>query len=410
MTAETDQEGPSYRALLRYPGFGALTSASAFSRLGEFSTQTALLLFVLTRFPSPALAAAVMVCRLVPGLLLSPLAGALLDRMRPSRLIGVDLATAGAVLVAIAGLDMGGLLTPGLLLAATTVGSCTSPLSVAGTRSLVAKVVPRTLWSRANAVDSGTYVVATMVGPAGAGVLVSATDGRTTLAVIAAMYLTGAAAASRVPAPPVTPDVRPLLQDIKAGVIYLARHRTLRNLAVIASLFNVANGLYELAVPITILDRYDDNAVWVGLFLAVMGIGGVLAGLVVGRWDHSGKESAKITASVAATAVGLALFALDSGPLMAAAGMLIVGAAGGAFDVVFLSLRQRVTDTANLGRVIALSTAANMAGAPVGTVLAPPLLAVEHFGAGTIALLAAAGGALLVAALVPILLSTPAKS
>jgi hypothetical protein len=50
---------------------------------------------VLQHFASPTLAALVMVCRLVPGLLLSPIAGALLDRMQPVRLISADLATRG---------------------------------------------------------------------------------------------------------------------------------------------------------------------------------------------------------------------------------------------------------------------------------------------------------------------------
>ncbi|MBJ7594350.1 MAG: hypothetical protein JF886_05700 [Candidatus Dormibacteraeota bacterium] len=53
--------------------------------------------------------------------------------------------------------------------------------------------MPRPLWERANAVDSGGYVVASIAGPAVAGLLVGLAGVQVALLATAALYLAGAA-------------------------------------------------------------------------------------------------------------------------------------------------------------------------------------------------------------------------
>lgn len=392
---------PSYAMLLRHKGFLALSATTVCSRLGEFSTQTALLLFVLERFHAPGLAASVMVCRLVPAVVVSPLVGALLDRMAPRRLIRADLATATAVLALLVLLDAIGQLSPWVLLTAVAAGSCTSPLSVAGGRSLVVKVLPEDLWMRANAVDSATYVAATLTGPLLSGAVVAAAGGRSALVVAAVVYGLGVVIVRGVPvleAPPVT---RSLLADTRLGLATLISNRALRNLTVVVALFNITNGVYELVVPIAAVRDYDNGALWVGFFFATAGVGGIVTGLITGHRDLEGREYRAIGASVAATGVGLALFALAGNPTMACLGMLMVGAAGGIFDVAFLSARQRFADPSSYGRVVTVSSAINLAGAPVGAAVVPVLLALDGGDrTGTTALILAGTAAVLLAAVV----------
>jgi hypothetical protein len=56
-------------------------------------------------------------------------------------------------------------------------------------------------------------------------------------------------------------------------------------------------------------------------------------------------------------------------------GLLLVGLMSGPIDVGVLTLRQRRTDPADLGRVPAVSMSLNMAGWPIGTVLGRILVA-----------------------------------
>jgi predicted MFS family arabinose efflux permease len=51
-------------------------------------------------------------------------------------------------------------------------------------------------------------------------------------------------------------------------------------------------------------------------------------------------------------------------------GLMIVGAVGGPVDVGLLTLRQRRTDPAKLGRVLSVSMSLNVVGFPLGSALA----------------------------------------
>ncbi len=100
-----------------------------------------LVLFVLSRYHSPQLAGAATFLLLFPGLLLSPIAGVLLDRYGRTRLITVDYIVVAIALFSMAGLSAGHRLPPSLLLGICAVASLTGPLSAAGVRSLFPSVV-----------------------------------------------------------------------------------------------------------------------------------------------------------------------------------------------------------------------------------------------------------------------------
>ncbi|MFI4978657.1 MAG: MFS transporter, partial [Solirubrobacterales bacterium] len=123
----------------------------------------ALILFVLERYHSPQLAGATAFMAALPGIIVSPLAGALLDRYGRARLVVLDYAVAAVALGLIAGLSALHLLASPLLLAIVAVASLTNPLSWAGARSLFPILAPRHLWERANGLDSSGHVIATLL-------------------------------------------------------------------------------------------------------------------------------------------------------------------------------------------------------------------------------------------------------
>ena len=80
-------------------------------------------------------------------------------------------------------------------------------------------------------------------------------------------------------------------------------------------------------------------------------------------------------------ALGMLASAIAAWPLAAefglpglACGLMLVGAAAGPIDVAVLTLRQRRTDPAELGRVLSVSMSLNMAGGPFGSALAGALV------------------------------------
>src|SRR5438105_4977099 len=133
------------------------TSTRFSAPLSRTALQTwwvATVLFALHRFGSPSVAGLSIFLLIFPGLVLSPINGALLDRYGRRRLMTLDFSVAAICLSLIAALAGTDHLPVGGLLLILGVGSLTSTLSLAGTRSLFPLIVSRDLWARANAVDN----------------------------------------------------------------------------------------------------------------------------------------------------------------------------------------------------------------------------------------------------------------
>src|SRR5438132_8493432 len=87
-----------------------------------------LVLFVLQRFHSPSLAGVTVFLSIAPGVALSPIAGALLDRHGRMRLITLDYLVGFVTLALIARLDLSGGLAPWGRLPSVRIGSLTFSL------------------------------------------------------------------------------------------------------------------------------------------------------------------------------------------------------------------------------------------------------------------------------------------
>ncbi|MGO9206399.1 MAG: MFS transporter, partial [Candidatus Limnocylindrales bacterium] len=70
----------SYRALLRVPSLARVVAGMQIARIAQSMVSVAIVLFTLTAYRSPELAGIVTFVSIVPGMIVSPIAGALLDR------------------------------------------------------------------------------------------------------------------------------------------------------------------------------------------------------------------------------------------------------------------------------------------------------------------------------------------
>src|SRR5690348_6604996 len=142
-TAAAPVADRTYRRLFGQVSFPQLAAGTVLARTAGQLWQIALILFVLQRFHSPALAGFATFLAIVPGLVVSPIAGALLDRHGRLRLILLDYAIAAVSLVLLAALSLLGVLGPAPLLVIVAISSLTGPLSASGTRTLFPLAVPQ---------------------------------------------------------------------------------------------------------------------------------------------------------------------------------------------------------------------------------------------------------------------------
>ena len=163
----------SYARLMRLPNVFALLAATALARLAARVFTVAIVFHVLAAFGSPVLAGWVSFAAMAPGLLVSPLAGAFLDRAGAARGIVVDLALSATLMLALAAAVLLDRATPSVLLALTGAYALTSPLSRAGIRVLLPRLVPAHALDRANALDTAIHGIVDVAGPSLAGVLMA---------------------------------------------------------------------------------------------------------------------------------------------------------------------------------------------------------------------------------------------
>jgi MFS family permease len=383
----------SYGQLFRVPSFAQLAAGSLLARVALQMWSIALVLFVLQRFHSPSLAGLAAFLSVVPGLVISPISGALLDQHGRLRLILLDFIVVSVCLVALSGLIYAGRLTPQVLLPIVAVSSLTMPLSMSGMRALFPLVVPRGLWDRANGVDSGIFALALVLGPALAGFLVGWVGGAGAFLVTAGVYVLAMLAliGLREPAGTRVAARESLVRSAWQALTYVVRNASLRGIALTLFTGNVSGGIVSIALPVLVLGRLHGQPSDVGALWVAAGVATVVAGLVVGRINTEGRERVVVALGMGIGALGCAALALATTSLLSAVAlrvgevtlagsvvvlvvaMMLFGLASGPIDVGLFSLRQRRTDPLQFGRVFAVSMALNFSGFPAGSALAGPL-------------------------------------
>ena len=368
----------SYRNVLRTQHVRSLLLCMLLLRLAGRMFALAIVLYALTRSGSPELAGWLAFAAVAPGLLVSPIAGALIDRLGSVWAVTVDmLASTGCVLALIV-VDQLGWATPPLLLAIVGMFSLTSPLTTAGVRTLLPRLVPVQALDRANALDTALHGVTDICGPALAGVIIGFGGPTWALGLIAALYAAAAWSVGSIREPRgQMPRVKPLLWEAWAAVGRVVRRPTLRGLAVSYSLYEVSWGILLVVVPVVAARTIPGGtgSAVAGLLWAIVGAAGGIAALIAGHLRILGRERPVMALGMLATAFAAWPFGALFGLWGLAVGMMLVGAAAGPIDVGVLTLRQRRTDPAELGRVLSVSISLNMAGGPLGSALAGALVA-----------------------------------
>ncbi len=403
----------SYRALFRVPTLGRIVLSMQIARTSQSMLGVALVLFTLAEYDSPGLAGIVTFASIFPGLVMSPIAGALLDRHGRVRLVVVDYAVALVSLVLIGGLALAGLLPAWLLVVIALVSSVTGIFSHTGLRSLFPVLVPRHLWERVNAIDSNGYVVATIIGPPLAAALVATVGGPPTILLIAVAFGIAGLVMIRVPEPHVeTASTGRLLHDAWQGLRYFWNNATLRGLGFSLSIVNLAAGMTTIVIPLVVIDVLGAGQAAVGLVFALAGIAGMASVFVFGRVDTRGRERPMIVVPMFLSAGAVALIlpaagaggvevGLTAGLVFLAAHSLTIGLLQGPLDIALFTVRQRRTDPAWMGRAFAVSMAVNFVGFPIGAAAAGAIATVSLPAAVGLGVLACLVGGTLAAVMIP---------
>ena len=339
--------------------FWQLWSASTLSNLADGLVKIALPLIAVTLTDSPGLVAGVTLAVTLPWLVFALPAGALADRVdRRIAMVAANVVRAAAVAVLAVTVALGlessaamwALYAVALLLgtAETVYDTCA--------QSILPQVVPRDRLPRAN----GRLIAAELtanefVGPPLGGLLVAAGIAAA-FATPAALWAAAVGALLLLRGGFAVPRAEPttLRADVAEGLRYLWRHRLLRTLAAMTGLFNFAtNATFAVFVLYAVGPDSAMNLSEVGygvLFATLAAgslIGALLADPIIRRLGRSRSLLLGILGGVGAVGIS----ALTTNPLVIAAVFLVGGLTNALWNVVAVSLRQRITPDRILGRI-----------------------------------------------------------
>ncbi|MFF5424104.1 MULTISPECIES: MFS transporter [unclassified Streptomyces] len=386
-------------------GFGRLWTAAVVSRFGDSLRTAALPLLAASLTDDPLLIASVTACGFLPWFFFGLLGGAVADRVDQRRAMwAVDLARA-ALMAGFAAAVALGHASLALLLAVTFALTTLQTLFDNAATALLPALVPAGTLAGANArLMTGQQLAGGLLAAPLVPLLLLAGPA-VPYAADAATYVLAAllVASLRVPAPerPPRPAGTTLRAETAEGIAALRADRDLRRLCAATTLCNIGVGALIATLVVHVTDGLGAGEAGYAASVTAYAAGAVAGGFAARRLaERTGRIRAVLLACLAQTGCLVLLGAVPALAVTIAA-LAVFGLMGTVWNVHQTTLVQERAPEGMLGRVAAAFRTLAVAGTPLGAVLGGAVAA----GAGphAPAFLAAALFALAVLSLRPLI-------
>lgn len=368
-----------FRSLRRH-NYRLWAAGALFSNLGTWVQRTAqdwLVLTVLTHRSASALGF-VIGLQFAPQLLLLPWTGSAADHSDQRRLLMITQAVQGALALALGLLTVSGVVRLWHVYVFAFLLGCAAAFDSPVRQVFVSRLVGDEDLHNAVTLNSLSFNLASLAGPAAAGLLIAAVgtgwaflvNAASFLAVLASLFLVRVAEFH-----PTTPGRRTRGSFVQ-GLRYVAGRADL--MAILAMLFLI--GTFGLNFPIFIstmaVKVFQVDARGFGGLSSMMAVGTVAAAVLSARYDRP--TLGTLLWSAGLLGVGFVLAGIAPGYWTFAASLVFAGGACLTFVNATNALMQLSTEPAMRGRVMALRVAVALGGTPIGA----PLLGwvADHFG------------------------------
>jgi Major Facilitator Superfamily len=338
-------------------------------RLADEGARVGLVLLALERAGSAGVGGALVAALLVPHVVAAPVVGVLTDRARRAeRVVALAaLGFAGALAAAAAGL--GRVPLPVALVVLIAGGACGLALTGA-LSSRLAVLVAAPARPRAFGLDSLTYNVSGLAGPALAGLLGGLAGASTAVLALAACAAAGAAVLATLPAAREADalDTAPA-PPLRAGVLVLVRDRVLGVVTAASSVGQLGPG--ALPVVAAVVAARAGAPAAAGWLMSALAAGGLLGSLAwTCRPVPRRRAPLAVMAALVAVGVPLGLAAATPSLPLTAGLFALSGAALGPFTGALFTARDDHAPPALRAQVFALGAGLKTSMAAAGSALA----------------------------------------
>lgn len=327
------------------------------------------LIYSLTK--SPLIMGVIMFTGFIPSLLVSPFAGVLIDRINKFRTMIFVQSVFMIGAFAIAALTLAGIVQVWHLVVLSVLMGITNAIDIPLRQSFVVQLVDDTKdLGNAISLNSSSFNLARLIGPAVAGLLIASTgegicfllNAISYIAVIWALFM------MKIKLPISKKDKKlAMISEFKEGFKYVLESVQIRTIIIYLGITCMIGMSYPVIMPVFVREVLHANADVLGFLMSASGIGALIGALyLAGRKTIEGLEKwiCIATLSMAFGLMGLAfttnIFTSMSLTFFTGIGMVIIIAACN-------TMVQHLVDDDKRGRVMSIYTMAFMGTAPIGS-------------------------------------------
>jgi MFS family permease len=357
----------TFRSLSNF-NFRAWAGGALVSNVGTWMQRTTQDWLVLTQLThgNAAAVGVVMALQFGPQALLLPLNGFAADHLDRRKLLLVTQAAMGSLALGLGILTVTGIVRLWHVYAFALLLGCVTAFDSPARHTFVSELVGEADLSNAVALNSTSFNVARMIGPAMAGVLITTAGSGWVFLISAASFAAVLCALSFLRVGELHAGGRALRArgSLPEGFRYVWNRADLK--AVLVMLFLI--GTFGLNFPIFISTMsttvFHAGADQYGLLTSIMAVGSIAGALFAAR--RATPHIALLLGGAAIFGFGCALAAIMPNRLLFGLALLSIGVSAQIFTISTNSLVQLSTEPVMRGRVMAILLAVALGGTPIG--------------------------------------------
>lgn len=321
---------------------------------------------------SPAWLGAIGFAMTAPSLILSPIAGAVCDRIGHRRTSMLSTAGGMCVISLTTLLTILGLMTPGLLFALVLLLAVCIAFEFPARQALVPALLPRDVLTEGMAMNWAVFNLAFFTGPLIAGALLTLGGAQLGFAASICTYLWMTIALFRIPADePRLGSIRlgGLLHDIADGIAYTRRHPMLPWIIGLQIAASMLVRPYIDLMPGFAVGIFNRGEHGLATLLAASGIGALIFSILLTMYSRERWLVYTFTAGMIGSAAMLLIFSATDHFWFAAACLVLVGGFATTTGIANATLLQQYVDIAYRGRVVSLNMAFQVGSPAFGALI-----------------------------------------
>jgi DHA3 family macrolide efflux protein-like MFS transporter len=353
----------------------------AMSLLGSGLASFALVWWMTEKTGSATVLTTATLSALLPGILIAPLAGALVDRLNRRTIMVVSDAASACMALLIAVLFWTGNIQLWHIYLINAVRALAGAFQFPAVQSSTALLVPQKQLARIAGLNQALQGLNMVAMPPLGALLLSLYPVHTILGmdVLTAVLAIGLLLVVRIPKPESQPQSESMpatiWQDLHAGFAFLRRWPALLGVMGIASLLNLVLTPAFTLLPILVTQHFNGSAVHLGWINASYGAGIIAGGAILGVWG--GFKRRVLTSLLGLVGLGAGSLLIGVTPSnafgIALAGMGMVGMMNTFVNGPFFAVLQSIVPNEMQGRVFTVLMSVSMAMTPIGLALAGPI-------------------------------------